>query len=241
MAERRRVDGEEAFVLHSYPFRETSLIVDVFSRHYGRVALVARGARRPRSALRGVLMAFQRLELAWAGGGEVMTLMKAEWQGGQPVLGGEALLCGYYLNELLLHLLPREDAHERLFDIYAKTLLGFSGGVREESLRLFEKSLLQELGYGLQLERDVESRALVTDGYYRYDVESGPVPLSGVPSDRDSPWVVRGATLLALARNDLGDASVLAESKALMRALIHHYLAGQELATRRLFRDLSET
>ena len=101
---RHKVDGQPAFVLHSYPFRETSLIVEVFSRDYGRVALLARGARRPRSALRGLLLAFQPLELAWAGKGEVQTLMKAEWQGGQPLLTGKALFCAYYLNELMMHL-----------------------------------------------------------------------------------------------------------------------------------------
>ena len=83
---RQRVDGQPAFVLHTYPFRETSLIVEAFSRDFGRVSLLARGARRPRSALRGLLLAFQPLELAWAGKGEVQTLMKAEWQGGQPLL-----------------------------------------------------------------------------------------------------------------------------------------------------------
>lgn len=241
MGERRRVDGEEAFVLHAYPFRETSLIIEVFSRHHGRVALVARGARRPRSALRGLLMAFQPLELGWAGRGEVMTLMKAEWQGGQPLLGGEALLCGYYLNELLLHLLPREDAHEHLFDVYARTLREVADGVREETLRLFEKALLQELGYGLQLTHDVAGAPLRPDLVYQYDVERGPQVFEDAAAERDSPWRVRGATLLALAHDDLSAPATLAESKALMRALIHHYLAGQELTTRRLFRDLSET
>ena len=122
---RNKVDSQPAFVLHTYPFRETSLIVEVFSRDFGRVALLARGARRPRSVLRGLLLAFQPLELAWAGKGEVQTLMKAEWQGGQPLLAGKALLCAYYLNELLMQLLPREDAHPRLFSVYAETLLRF--------------------------------------------------------------------------------------------------------------------
>ena len=131
MMHRNKVDAQPAYVLHSYPFRETSLIVEAFSRDYGRVALLARGARRPRSAIRGLLMAFQPLELGWAGKGEVQTLMKAEWQGGQPLLTGKALFCAYYLNELLMHLLPREDAHERLFSVYAETLRRFSDRVQE--------------------------------------------------------------------------------------------------------------
>ena len=92
---RSKVDGQPAYVLHTYPFRETSLIVEVFSRDFGRMALLARGARRPRSAIRGLLMAFQPLEIGWAGKGEVLTLVKAEWQGGHALLSGEALFCGY--------------------------------------------------------------------------------------------------------------------------------------------------
>ena len=114
-AGRVRLEGQPAFVLHSYPFRETSLMIEVFAKDHGRIALVARGARRPRSALRGVLLAFQPLLLSWAGKAELRTLHKAEWQGGLPQLKGSALLCGFYLNELLLKLLPRDDPHERLF------------------------------------------------------------------------------------------------------------------------------
>lgn len=238
MGERRRVDGEPAYVLHAYPFRETSLIVEVFSRHHGRVALMARGARRPRSALRGLLMAFQPLELGWAGKGEVMTLMKAEWQGGQAILQGEALFCGYYLNELLLNLLPREDPHEALFDHYAHTLLQFASGVDQAALRLFEKALLQELGYGLTLDRDNAGVPLAREARYVYEVEQGPV--AAPPGQTDSPWCVHGQTLLDLGARNLDNVTTLAESKQLMRALINHYLAGHELTTRRIFRDLQE-
>src|SRR4051794_13373877 len=107
-----RQESREAFVLHTYPYRETSLIVEALTRSFGRIALLARGARRPRSAMRGVLLSFQPLALSWFGKGELRTMARAEWLGGQPLLQGEALLCGFYLNELLLRLLPREDAHE---------------------------------------------------------------------------------------------------------------------------------
>ncbi len=118
----KRVDGQAAYVLHLHPYSETSLVVDVFTREHGRVPLLARGARRPRSAMRGLLMSFQPLELGWFGGGEVKTLARAEWLGGMPLLGGRCLLLGYYLNELLLKMLPREDAHVALFDAYAAAL-----------------------------------------------------------------------------------------------------------------------
>lgn len=232
-----RVDGQLAFVLHTHPYRETSLILDVFSRDYGRVALVARGARRPRAALRGLIMGFQPLELGWTGKGEVLTLMKAEWLGGQPLLGGRALLCGYYLNELLLALLPREDAHERLFEVYRKTLLGFAAGVQEADLRRFEKALLQELGYGLTLDRDAEGRALDPDAPYAYEIERGPVRLT---RPGQSPLCVRGRTLLDLHQDDFAATASAQEAKQLMRAMISHYLGGGDLTTRKLFKELQD-
>lgn len=235
--QRHRVDGQPAFVLHTYPFRETSLIVEAFSRDYGRVALLARGARRPRSALRGLLLAFQPLDLSWAGKGEIQTLMKAEWHGGQPLLGGKALFCGYYLNELLLTLLPREDAHGRLFSVYAETLLRFAQEPRESDIRCFERAFLQELGYGLSLEADVGGRPIDAGGYYVYEIERGPVRLHEAG---DSALSVSGKTLMDLAAGDFSDPKSLVEAKRLMRALITHYSSGRGLETRKIFREMQE-
>lgn len=235
--QRNRVDGQPAFVLHSYPFRETSLIVDVFSRDFGRLALMARGARRPRSALRGLLLAFQPLELAWAGKGEVPTLMKAEWQGGQPLLAGKALFYAYYLNELLMHLLPREDAHERLFAVYVQTLRRLSDDLREADLRAFERALLQELGYGLTLAHDSAGQPIDPAGHYAYEIESGPTLLARPGA---SALAVSGKTLADLSRDDFSDPRSLQEAKQLMRALIAHYSDGKGLDTRRIFKELQE-
>lgn len=234
---RQRVDAQPAWVLHSYPYRETSLIVEVFSRDHGRMALLARGARRPQSPLRGLLMAFQPLELGWSGKGEVRTLMKAEWQGGQPLLSGKALFCGYYLNELLLHLLPREDAHERLFAVYSETLRRFADGVNEADLRRFERALLGELGYGLTLAHDAAGAPIVAEAHYAYEIENGPVRL---PQAGMSALSVRGRTLLDMAQDDFSDARSLAEAKSLMRALISHYTGDRQLETRKIFMELSE-
>ena len=238
MTQRHKVDAQPAFVLHAYPYSETSLIIDVFSRDFGRVALLARGARRPRSVLRGVLLAFQPLELAWAGRGEVQTLMKAEWQGGQPLLAGKSLFCGYYLNELLMNLLPREDAHARLFAVYAETLRRFADGAQESDLRCFERALLQELGYGLLLETDAEGVAVEADGDYAYEIERGPVRLQ---RPGGSALSVSGRTLIDLAREDFSDPRSLSEAKQLMRTLIGHYTGGRSLASRRIFRELRES
>lgn len=241
MSLRSKVDGQPAYVLHTYPFRETSLIVEVFSRDFGRMALLARGARRPRSAIRGLLMAFQPLEIAWAGKGEVLTLMKAEWQGGQPLLAGEALFCGYYLNELLIHLLPREDPHEGLFKRYAEMLAHLAsdplGKVREADLRRFEKALLQELGYGLTLTHDSDGAQLIAEAHYTYRMEQGPVRLE---HDAGAAQVVSGKTLLDLDADDFSDPRSRLEAKALMRTLLAYYLAGKELETRKIFKELQE-
>jgi DNA repair protein RecO (recombination protein O) len=225
-------------VLHSYPFRETSLIVEVFSRDFGRVALIARGARRPRSAIRGLLMAFQPLELGWAGRSELMMLMKAEWQGGQPLLSGQALYCGYYLNELLLNLLPRDDAHERLFEVYADTLQRVAAGVSEADLRCFEKALLQELGYGLTLRQDADGNDVDPGAQYVYQIERGAVR---VDDGLATGQAVSGQNLLDLADEKLTDPLTLARCKQLMRGLIQHYLNGHRLVSRRIFEERMET
>jgi len=235
--QRNKVDGQPAYVLHSYPFRETSLIIEVFARDFGRGALLARGARRPRSALRGLLLAFQPLELAWAGKGEVQTLIKAEWQGGQPLLTGRALLSGYYLNELLLNLLPREDAHERLFSVYSQTLMRFADELREADLRCFERALLQELGYGLTLQSDAGGVPIESAGHYVYEIEKGPLRIKSAGS---SALSVSGKTLIDLANEDFSDQRSLLEAKQLMRALISHYTGGKSLATRKIFMELQE-
>jgi DNA repair protein RecO (recombination protein O) len=236
---RQRIDDESAFVLHGYPFKETSLIVEVMSRNHGRVALVARGARRPRSPLRGVLVAFQPLELGWFGQAEVRTLAKAEWQGGQPLLSGQALLCGYYLNELLLKLVPRDDPHPLLFESYRDALAALSIGQSQQPiLRRFEKALLRELGYGLTLDRDADAGDPIDPARrYTYIIERGPVLADAADGDGIA---VAGDALLAMAADDWSAAETQAQGKTLMRSLIQHYLGGQTLQSRRVFIDLQE-
>ena len=233
MTDPARQDGREAFVLHTYPYRETSLIVEAFTRTFGRVSLLARGARRPRSPMRGVLLSFQPLLLSWFGKGELRTMARAEWVGGQPLLGGQALLCGFYLNELLLRLLPREDPHEALFAEYRLALQRLAAGDDSGSvLRTFEKSLLKELGYAMVLDRDGAGADIDPSRTYRYDPERGPVEAAaGEP-------LVSGRTLLDMARDDYSDPVTQQQSKTLMRALINHRLEHQPLRSRQVFRDL---
>lgn len=236
-----RRDGEPAFILHHYPYKETSLVLEAFSRHHGRVAIVARGARRPASALRGVLRAFQLVELSWFGKGELRTLHGAQPAGGFMLLHGQALMCGFYLNELILKLLPRDDPHERLFDAYEATLKDLAAGADEAApLRRFELRLLREMGYGPQLEREVETGSPITAGErYQYVVERGPVHLAASESG-ESRIELRGKTLLDMAAEDYSDTVTLQQSKALMRLLLNHYLGGRTLYSRQLLRDLQQ-
>ena len=235
---RQRIDGQTAFILHLHPYSETSLIADVFSRDHGRLPLLARGARRPRSAMRAMMMAFQPLELGWFGGGEVKTLAKVEWLGGIPLLAGRCLLLGYYLNELLVKLLPRDDAHPALFEAYKDALRALAFGAEDApELRRFEKTLLKELGYGLRLDTDVESGLDISaDEEYVYWMDRGPVLKLGVGGTA----ALSGKTLLDMAADDYSDPRTRMESKALMRQLIAHYLGGQPLQARRVFMELQE-
>ncbi|HET9736406.1 MAG TPA: DNA repair protein RecO [Burkholderiales bacterium] len=238
---RRRTDREPAFVLHSYPYKETSLIVEVFARHRGRVGLLARGARRPRSAIRGTLLAFHPLRLSWSASAELGTLTAAEWSGGQPALQGQGLMCGFYLNELLLKLLPREDAHERLFDAYAESLAHLAAGADHAALlRGFERRLLTELGYAPLLERDAATgMPVVSTARYAYEPERGPLAAAGGRADAEA-LTVSGQTLLDMARDDYARRETRDEARRLMRWLIGARLGGQSLHTREVLQELQE-
>ena len=228
-----RIDGDPAFVLHTRPWRETSLIVDILSRHHGRLGLVARGARRAGSALKARLIPFQPLTLSWFGRGQLRTLHAAEWQGGSLCLRGHALMCGFYLNELLLRLLPEGDAHERLFDHYTLALADLSGRADVEPvLRRFELDLLSELGYAQSLGHLAGGGELDPEARYGYRIGEGVA----------SPWpgatTYSGRTLLSLAAGDFSLPATLAEGKLLMRTLLSHYLGEKPLATRQMLLEL---
>ena len=240
---RRRIEQEPAFVLHCYPYKESSLIVEAFTRHRGRVGLLARGARRPRSAVRGLLLAFHPLRLSWSAGAELGTLGGVEWSGGQPALAGLVLMCGFYVNELVLRLLPREDAHEALFDAYGETLGRLADGEDPAALlRGFELSLLRELGYAPPLEHLAGSGAQVEPGKrYVYAPERGPLELTGqVGEGLPDELTVSGQTLLDMSRADFARPETREDSRRLMRHLIGARLAGQTLHTSAILRELRD-
>jgi DNA repair protein RecO (recombination protein O) len=250
---------DRAYVLHTYAYRETSLLLQAWTEKHGRFALVAKGARRPRSASRGVLVPFQPLAMTWFGRGEVKTLKAAEPAGAGLPLAGASLLSAFYLNELLLKLIHRDDPHERLWCAYDEAvsalrersrratgvpgLMAAEPGVGdpraiEPVLRRFELAMLRELGYAVELGVDAAGgHAIDPERDYWYVVERGPVPAEGT-AERADAVRLSGLTLVHLDRGQFDDARTAAQAKSLMRMLIHHCLNGQELATRAIVRDL---
>lgn len=232
---------EPAFVLHSIPYKETSLILDVFTRHYGRIALVAKGAKRPHSVLRPVLQQFQPLHIYFTGKLELKTLTKSEWTGGIVPLIGDSLLCGFYMNELIVKFLAREDAHESLFDDYYQTVAQLSQAKDqfEKILRPFEIRLLQETGYCAPLDICQETGLdLIPSEDYVYQPELGVRP-KGVNDPAYWP-VLKGKHFSALAKFSLEDQETLQLSKSLMRFLLGLHLQDQVLTTRQLLIDLKK-
>ena len=230
-----RVELEPAFVLHNRAYRETSLIVEIFGRDSGRLGLVAKGARRPKSAQRGMLRPFHPLLLSWSGSGDLGLLTGTESDGYARPLLGKALFSGLYMNELLMRLMHRHDPHRELFYHYGAAIEALSLGQRSDAvLRIFEKQMLESIGYGLVLDHDIDSgEPIDRDCAYRYYTDRGPSSIA----DGDNDGVpVGGETLLCLARESLETEPVLDEAKRLMRVVLRRYLGEKPLATRSLFR-----
>ncbi|WKB54580.1 DNA repair protein RecO [Eleftheria terrae] len=247
-----RVTAEPAYVLHRYDWSETSLILDLFTREHGRVAVVAKGAKRPYSQLRAVLLPFQRISASFGSrdehSAEVHTLKAAEWAGGGAMLTGAALLTGFYLNELLMKLLARGDAHPQLFDAYAQTLPHLPSGdeqLVQAALRAFELTLLRQLGVLPEL-------GVVTMTLEPVRPEKGYL-LHGEfgvrPARLGEPAAVDGATLAAL-QEALDAGSLLATQqactgalpglKSALRLLLHYHLGTPVLRTRQLMMELQQ-
>lgn len=259
---------DKAYVLHSYPYRETSLILQAWTEKHGRLGLVAKGARRPKSAHRSLLVPFQPLSIDWFGRGELRTLKAAEPTAPATPLAGPSLMAGFYLNELLLKLTHRDDPHEGLFEAYDEAVTGLrrlsrktgdrspfsseesapaaseNGGLSpvspslETTLRRFELRMLQELGYAVELAREAGTGTAIAAEREYWYV----VERGPVPAEGQvapaNAVRLRGLTLIDLERGRFEDTATVAQAKQLMRLLINHSLNGQELATRALVRDL---
>lgn len=219
---------QPAWLLASRAYGDSSLLLEVFAREHGRIGLVARGARGPKSRLRGLLQTFTPLLLSWSGRGDLATLTGAEAQAAAIALGGERIFYGWYLNELLTRLLHRHDAHAALFDLYAALMPALTGSEAEaqRALRLFEKYLLAEIGYGLLLPATLQAESL-----YRYDWDRGPL------ADHEG---YAGSSLIALRDDCFDSPRALADARCLLQAALRRQLGERELETPKLLRSLRD-
>jgi DNA repair protein RecO (recombination protein O) len=226
-----RIQLEPAYILHSRAFRETSLIVEAFTREHGRVATVARGAKSARSRWKNVLQPFRPLLLSWNQKSDLGTLTAADQVASPPALQGQALYCGLYLNELLMRLLHRGDPHAEVFERYRHILTELASELPPQPLlRVFEKHLLEAIGYAMLLERECESNADIKPPcWYEYKPDRGPVLRPGPGKGR-----ISGVALLELHSEDI-HAERLPELRMLMRSVIGYHLGGKPLASLSLF------
>jgi DNA repair protein RecO (recombination protein O) len=235
----RRIQNEPAWLLHHRPFRDSSQLLEVISRTHGRLTLVARGSRSAKSRLKGILRPFMPVQFSWVIRSDLGTLTGAEMRGAPIALSGDALLAGYYVNELLLNLLHRHDPQPEIFDAYSQTIAGLAGRADLSAcLREFEMALLRILGYALILDHEAQTLdPLVSGQTYEYRVEQGPVRTS-----RDSGSTTYSGELLhAIGRRQFSDPQVLLGASRLLRDVIAFHLGGRELKSRKVLLELRRT
>lgn len=233
----RQIEAQPGYVLHARPYRETSLLLELFSRDHGRVGVIARGVRGARAQpLRASLQPLQPLLFCASGRGELLRLHTAEAAGPALRLQGDGLLSAFYLNELLTRLLPRDDPQPSLFWRYAEALAELeSGAAPAWTLRRFERDLLAGIGYALELTQEADgARALEPMASYHVDPEAGPQRTA--PGARGS---ISGAALLALGEDRQPDAAALTQLRHLMRGILLHHLGGRELRSWHVLAELA--
>ena len=230
----RRVTGEVGFILHAKDWSETSLLLDVLTPSYGRVFMAAKGARRPSSQYRGLLTAFAPLRLTWSGTNEVKNLIRADWMGTMAPLTGEALLSGFYVNELVLKLTEREECHPGLFEAYVKVIHDLALGERvQPALRRFERTLLTVAGWAPAKEGPADAK--------RWVVREG--LLAALP---EGATVEKGVPVYSLAEADavVSDgpipASAMRAARDILRELIQFHLDGRVIHSRRILAELNK-
>jgi DNA repair protein RecO (recombination protein O) len=228
----RRVQLEPGFLLHHYPWRDSSRILEFFTRSHGRVSVFARAARRGGSALPAALQPFGELLVSWSARGEAGQLTGAERVQASAFLAGDRLMSGFSVNELLIKLLHRHDPHPALYDAYAAVVARLHDADADpgRALRIFEKRLLEELGWGLDLAHDAGSGEPIDPRRaYRYRLDGGAEAVDGVA---EGALVFAGASLLSLAREELAEPQALADARRLLRAALDQCLDGRPLRTR---------
>lgn len=235
-----RVTTQAAYILHKRAYRETSQILEVFTRDYGRLSLMSRGSRSSRSKTSGLLQLFQPLVISWQGRGDLPYLSSVEMANCKlPALKARSLLSAIYINELLVYLLHKNDVHEKVFDLYHAVLFALESSQQiEQDLRLFERDLLKYLGFGLNLESDADTGEMLDKKtLYAYHFEHGPVS-TATGRSRVCP-IISGESLMGFNKGLLESNHQRAEIKTLMRYVLSQHLGGKKLKSRDLFRRSS--
>lgn len=233
-----RTYSQLAYILHKRAFRDTSQILEVFTRDHGRISLMSRGSRNPKFRQNALLQLHRPLLLGWSGRGEMPLLNNVEAaEMKAPRLVGRSLLSAMYIDELIIYMMHRHDVNESLFQLYHDTLYALQQSDIEPVLRLFEKRLLDCLGFSLHLEADADSGAPLHDEhYYQYLPDHGPVAVDESQRRSGQLLIVQGRALKAYACNDLHDPALLRQIKRLTRHVLAHHLGGRKLRSRELFR-----
>ena len=236
MSASRRIQQESAWILHHRPFQDSSQILDILSRDHGRLSVVARGSRSAKSKLKGILRPFLPLKLSWVIRSDMGTLTGAEIDGSPTALAGDALLSGYYANELLLNFLHKHDAQPQIFDLYGVVIRNLAGSDNiAMSLRMFELDLLRTLGYAVNLDHDTDThQPLDADQEYEYRIEHGPVPAL----DSSRPLVFSGKSLIGIHEGRFEDPEILRDAGRLLRNVISFHLGGKELKSRKVLKEI---
>lgn len=230
-----RIEAEPGFVLHQTPYRETSLLVDLYCRQYGRVRCVAKGFRKPnKKGISRAIFPYTEHQFSWQGNGDLKTLTRADAIQAPIFLQREALFTGLYINELLYRLMHEYDPHPYFYEHYQKFISQLAEhGPNELMLRHVEMSLLEELGYGLALDADSQGLAINANLYYQYVPEHGLTLMS----NSQGPNALYGRDLIALVNADFSQSSVLRVAKQINRRVIDFYLGGRPLHSRELYRQ----
>lgn len=233
-----RIQDQPAYILHRRAFGDTSQILELFSLNHGRISVVSKGSRGPKSKSKATLQSFVALLVSWSGKGEMPTLTSSEVLTNTPLkLHGNSLPSAFYINELLMKLLHKHDVHEDVFHLYQNVLVSLQNlDSLEKTLRIFEKNLLELLGFGLNLITDAETNeAVQSDQKYHYYLEHGPV-LAKVSETDMNTLLIRGASLLAFENESLDSMDALKEIKSIMRYVLSYYMEGKPIKSRELFR-----
>lgn len=235
---------QPAYFLHTRPFKESSALIECFSRDEGLFSCVAKGAKRPKSKWRALVQPFILVQIAWTGKGEVKTVVQLEAEGLLPMLSGKVLWIGFYMNELILNLLHRSDPHPELFDNYHESLRKIAAEKEEPKiqwiLRRYECTLLKALGFGLDFDQDIHGEPILEELVYGYDPEKGFYPHAILPQSKQIP-LSSGATLLALKETgQFQNSEQIREAKYLMRFVIAQQLGNKQIKSRKVLAHLLE-